>query len=505
MASAAKAGKGTGIDILRLPLIGRLLRWRRGRLAMQLLLLAAAALMVYDGLSGPQLAPQNLAGVVTWVQYRGLLMLSLLLCGNLFCMACPFALLRSLGGRFVERGRRWPKRLRSKWVAMAVLILFFFLYEWLDLWASPWMTAWLILIYFAAAFILEAAFSGSPFCKYVCPMGSFNFAGSMISPTQIGVGDRDTCVSCQGKPCINGDGRTLGCGTSLFPPQISSNMDCVLCLDCARACPHDNVVWRVRNPLAELSQPARWPRRWDASLLLALIAFAGVSNAFGMVPPFYRLEEWLWGVTGIRSEGLLLGLIFGALNVAVPLVLILAAAWGSRRLSGADMSLRANVSGYAPALVPVSFAIWLAHYGFHFASGALGIIPVTQFFLNDHGISWLGAAPRWDMGQLMPMAYMLPIQLLIVLTGVWASNKVIDRAALPAGVSHRGRLAAGLPWLALVLLLAAAAMVIFTLPMEMRGAFPAAELRALPEEVHPGQMMSMLSAPWVYPPLGWPK
>lgn len=467
MASAVKAGGGG--DILRLPLIGRLLRGRRGRLLPQLLLTGLAALMVYDGLSGPQLAPQNLAGVITWVQYRGFLMLALLLAGNLFCMACPFALLRSLAHRIAAGGRRWPKALRNKWLSMGVLILFFFLYEWLDLWASPWMTAWLILIYFGLAFLLEAAFSGSPFCKYVCPMGSFNFAGSLISPAQIGVRDGETCVSCAGKPCVNGDGRTLGCGTSLFPPQISSNMDCVLCLDCARACPHDNVTWAVRSPLAELTRPARWPRRWDLSLLLALIAFAGVSNAFGMVPPFYRLAAWLADVTGIGSEAALLALIFAALNVLLPLGLVLGTGWASRRLSGAPMSIRQNVSSFVPALVPISFAIWLAHYGFHFAAGALGIVPVIQFFLNDHSCTLLGTIPRWDLGALMPMDWMLPVQIVMLLAGMWAANRVIDGAALPGTVSKRGRLAAGLPWLALILLLAAAALIIFTLPMEMRG------------------------------------
>src|SRR5437899_6278588 len=32
-----------------------------------------------------------------------------------------------------------------------------------------------------------------------------------------------------------------GCELRLFQPRKSGNMDCTFCLDCAHACPHDNV------------------------------------------------------------------------------------------------------------------------------------------------------------------------------------------------------------------------------------------------------------------------
>ena len=128
------------LDVLQLPLIGRFLRWRRGRLVLQLGMLLVAAALVIDGLTGPQSAARNLATVAPWVHYRGLIVLVLLMVGNLFCMACPFALPRSLGKR-LSRGRQFPRALRNKWLAIASLFTLFLLYEWLDLWASPWLTA----------------------------------------------------------------------------------------------------------------------------------------------------------------------------------------------------------------------------------------------------------------------------------------------------------------------------------------------------------------------------
>ncbi len=253
------------LGVLGWPAIGRFLRWRHGRLVGQLLLLLVALLIIYDGFTGPQFAPENSATNLVWLQFRGFVMLALLFAGNLFCMNCPFTLPRSLARRWSIKGRRWPRALRNKWLAIAVFFIYFFLYEWLDLWASPWLTAWIVIAYFLLAFTLEFIFSESPFCKYVCPLGSFNYVGSTVSPLQVSVASQDVCRTCRGKECVNGsqreDGRwqMLGCGTELFPPQVSSNLDCTLCLDCARACPYDNVSWPLVPSCMNCGSPKRGP------------------------------------------------------------------------------------------------------------------------------------------------------------------------------------------------------------------------------------------------------
>lgn len=481
-------------DLLRVPGLGRLLRWRWGRLAVQLPLLALAALMIYDGLTGPQLAPQNIATVTAWVHFRGLVVLALLLVGNLFCMSCPFTLPRTLARKLSARGRRWPKALRNKWLAIGLFAVFFWVYEWLDLWASPWLTAWLIVAYFVAAFVLEALFAESPFCKYLCPLGTFNLAGSTISPLQITARSADVCRTCVGKECVNGSAQVLGCGTELFVPQVKSNLDCVLCLDCARACPHDNVALVARKPLAELTRNA-WPQRWDRAFLIFVFTFTGLTNAFGMVPPVYALEAWLGRLLGASSEALLLAIILGVGMLLLPALLGVAAAWLSRALAGPatlpgrrqtpdqvvqspenkrpalqrQEPLRVVFSRYAPAMIPLAFAIWFAHYSFHFISGALTIVPVVQNFLLDHGVAALGA-PNWALGPILPMSWLLPLEVAIVVLGFLGSLIVADQLARQAHQEPLTARRAVLPWVSLLLLLALAAVVIFTLPMEMRGA-----------------------------------
>lgn len=451
-------------DVLRWPVVGRLLRWRWGRLAVQSVTVLLAILFVYDGFTGPQFAPENLATVGVWLHYRGLVVLALLLAGNLFCMGCPFTVPRTLARRVSRAGRRWPQRLRNKWVAISVLGLYFFLYEWLALWATPYWTAWIIIGYFVAAFLLEAIFTESAFCKYVCPLGTFNYLGSTISPTQITVRSADTCRTCVGKECINGSADVLGCGTLLFAPQITSNLDCTLCLDCVRACPHDNVALAVRGPLHEASRPRALPQRWDITALIWVFAAAGLANAFGMVPPFFALQASWRNLLGADAAWPGLLLTFLLTTIVAPVALAITTAWLSRRLAGTGESLRATAAAMTPALLPLAFAIWLAHYLFHFATGALSIVPVTQSFLADHGIRWFGA-PNWALSAALPLDWLPWLTLLTTLGGLGASLVVLSRLGRR---TDRPPLAL-LPWALALLLIATLALQLFNLPMEMRG------------------------------------
>ena len=189
----------SGFDLMALPGVNRLFRWHHARTAFQLPLFVIALLMVVDGLTGPQLAPKNLATVLTWVHYRGFLVLGLLITGNLFCMSCPFMLPRNLVRRVLQPTRFWPRRLRSKWLAADLFGLLLFAYELFDLWASPFSTAWLILAYFAGALLVDGLFKGATFCKHICPVGQFNFVASLSSPVEVKVRETQICDNCRTK------------------------------------------------------------------------------------------------------------------------------------------------------------------------------------------------------------------------------------------------------------------------------------------------------------------
>ena len=123
---------------------------------MQAVLFITAIAVIVDGLFGPQVSSMNLAGVLPWTYWRAFVIIGLLAAGNFFCMACPFMLFRELGRRLGFRQRSWPQALRSKWFAVALLVLFFWGYEVFSLWDKPIWTAWLIINYFLVAFAIDA-------------------------------------------------------------------------------------------------------------------------------------------------------------------------------------------------------------------------------------------------------------------------------------------------------------------------------------------------------------
>jgi polyferredoxin len=468
-------------DVLGWPLIGPVLRWRHLRTTLQLSALCAAVAMVLHGLAGPQIAPRNLATVLTWVHYRGLLVIVLLAAGNFFCTGCPFVLVRDAARRHHPPSRGWPARLRNKWMGIALFAAVLFTYELFDLWALPRATAWLVLGYFAAALAIDVVFTGATFCKYLCPIGQFNFAASTLSPLELTVRQPDVCAGCRTGDCIRGrrdpaiPALTIqrGCELGLFLPAKVGNLDCTFCLDCVQACPHDNVALTGRVPGAELvdsrrrSGIGRLAGRPDIAALAVLFAFGALVNAFAMVAPVYSVEEWLAGVMHVHSEAPVLLLMFVLALVVIPGALLVGAAALTRMMARTDTrSLRADIINYAVTLVPLGFGLWIAHYGFHLLTGVLTIVPVTQSAATDLlGWSMLGD-PLWRLAGMTPGS-VFPIQIGFVMLGMFGS------LAVAHGISAREYparpMAAAIPWMVVVVALGAAAFWVLSNPMEMRA------------------------------------
>ncbi len=476
MASSSRPARRTvkrpGFDLLNVPVLGRFLRWKHARSAMQIPLFLIAVLMIWDGLTGNQLAPRNTATVLAWVHYRGFVVLALLIAGNMFCMACPFMLPRNALRRFITPTRRWPKVLRNKWLAAALLAAFFFAYELFDLWASPWWTAWIILGYFGLALLIDSVFMGASFCKYVCPLGQFNMVGSLISPLEVKVREPQRCATCHTKDCIKGNEFQHGCELWLFQERKVGNLDCTFCLDCVHACPHDNVGIRLHPVGRDLAADERrsgigvLAQRPDVSVLLLVLTFGALLNAFGMVSPVYAFEQWLAETLGLNSQAAILGLIFGLGLVLEPLVLIGGAAWLSRWLTRQSTSLWELINRYTLGLAPLGFAVWLAHYLFHFLTGFWTFGPALQIALHDLGLpaAWLQGS---GTGSLLNPALIEPLQLLLISLGagvsLWACWRTSQR------IAPKRALEALVPWAAVILVMTYAAFWLMQQPMEMRG------------------------------------
>jgi ferredoxin len=470
----------SGFDLLRLPLLGRFLKWRHTRLCMQVPLLLLAGLIVYDGLCGAPVGAMNLAGVLPWIHWRGLVVLGLLTMGNIFCMACPFMLPRTLARRWLPPGRNWPRWLRSKWLAVFLLALFLWAYEAFALWDSPWWTAWIVLAYFAAAFVIDGFFRGASFCKYVCPIGQFNFVQSLISPMEIEVRDPGTCASCPTKDCIRGSDQVAGCELHLYQPRKSSNMDCTFCLDCIHACPYDNVGILAKPPGQELwhdpfrSGLGRFGKRPDLAALILVLVFGAFVNAAGMVAPVLEWRDELASLMRDRSPILVTTLFFVLGLLVLPVLLVGTSAALCRWSAKLKASTLAVATRFSYALVPLGFSMWLAHYSFHFLASFDAVTPALQRFAGDLGWTLPGQATAAS-ACCRPVADWLPrLEILFLDVGLLLSLYSAFRIALSRSDRKSQAFRMLAPWALLIGLLFAAGVWIVLQPMQMRGTLSAA-------------------------------
>lgn len=448
-------------DLLRLPVVGAVLRWCYFRRSLQAMLFGLAALVVLDGLFGPQVAAMNLAGVLPWTHWRGAVVLSLLVAGNLFCMACPFTFARDLGRRIFPATHRWPRPLRSKWLTIFLLVGFFSAYEFFDLWQTPWWTAWIIIFYFVAAVFVDGFFKGASFCKHVCPIGQFHFVSSLASPLEVRVRDAEICSGCRTHDCLRGNENQRGCELHLFQPIKSGNMDCTFCLDCVKACPADNVGLIAVPPGADLlhegrrSAVGKYSRRPDLAALVLVITFAAFANAAGMVPPIAEFEK----KHGTASWILLVGFI-----TILPAMLACACAWAGKKIGSLKTPWNESLCDMAVLFAPLGFSMWLSHFFFHLLTGLFTPWPILQRLAKEVGIS--STAPNWNI-PTAAFAGLPALEILFLNAGCLFTLWLLWKKTLTLSVKNPAL--AFLPWAAVACGLHALGVWIILQPMEMRG------------------------------------
>ena len=470
------SGSGA-LDLGDIPLVGAYLRSRNARLFLRTLMLVLAGCIVADGFLGPSNEAMNAAGVLPFTHWRGVLVLSLLVVGNVFCSICPFVVPRMVGRRLFGGGLglSWPRHLRNKWGAVIIVFGWLWAYEALALWASPLGTAWIILGYFMVGFAIDMVFRGASFCKWVCPIGQFNFINSMISPVEIGPKDPNVCDGCATRECVKGNGRIEGCGLSLFIPTKVGNLDCTGCLDCADACPHGNVGVLTRDRGFDLiasgwrSSIGRIGRRTDLSILVLLLVFGAFVNAAGMVGPMLFWQDEMVFRLDLQSRLIPATLLVVGLLVVVPFFMVGIGAW----LSGWLGKARGVTPGdamrrLAYGLVPMGAAMWIVHFGFHLATSAGTGVSVIQRMGRDLGFEFMGT-PEWVWGCcLTPPDWLLPMEITALNIGLVSSLAVVWRIAFQM-VSGSGVMRVAMPWLLMVSVLYLCGLWLILQPMDMRG------------------------------------
>jgi ferredoxin len=439
-----------------------IVRVRRGVQAVMLLIAIA---VIIDGFFGPQVTPLNLAGVLPWIHWRAFSVLALLMIGNLFCMACPFTLVRDMGRIVLPARLRWPSWLRTKWLPAALLLIYLWAYEAFSLWDSPWLTAWIIAAYFTAAFVIDGLFRGASFCKYVCPIGQFHFIGSLVSPGEVRVRNGKVCQSCRTHDCVRGNEHARGCELYLFQPKKAGNLDCTFCLDCVKACPHDNVALLPVLPASTLlrdpyrSSLGKLSKRSDLAALALLIVFGAFVNAAGMIRPVMLWEHGWHARLGPHTMPIIVGAFVIAGGLVVPLLAMFVCGL-LNRLVQPGVAVSDILRRFVFALVPVGFAMWVVHLLYHLAIGWRIAWPLLERAIRGTIAFFPTAAiPAW----------LTSTQLLMLDAGLLLTLYVSWRIALRYEKRVRRALGLVAPWAAVACGLYAAGAWILFQPMQIRG------------------------------------
>ncbi|MEO6847279.1 MAG: cytochrome c oxidase assembly protein [Chthoniobacterales bacterium] len=457
-------------DLLKISFLGNLIRSRFFRRTLQIVLLLLAVCIAVDGFLGPKVSPMNLAGVLPWTHWRGFSVIALLAVGNLFCMACPFTFARDLGRKILPANRSWPRILRSKWMAAGLIAAYLWAYEVFGLWNSPWLTAWIIVGYFVAAILVDGFFKGASFCKYVCPIGQFNFFQSLISPFEVKVRSHDICATCTTHDCIRGNEVQRGCELKLYQPRKSGNMDCTFCLDCIKACPHDNIGIIAGMPGKDLfeerrrSSVGRYAQRTDLAILAAILVFGAFANAGGMVAGVVAVMQRFQEVMGV-SRMLIVSLFLAGAVFILPAILLIICTQVSHHGALRDSSKKFLFCDFVMMLLPIGATMWAVHFLFHLVTAFSTPIPVIQRIVSDLS----GAAFSAKTSMTMNLPALPAVQILILDFGFLLSLYVGWRIASRYSDSMKSRLAVLAPWAILALLLFVVGIWILFQPMQMRG------------------------------------
>ena len=187
---------------------------------------------------------------------------------------------------------------------------------------------------------------------------------------------------------------------------------------------------------------------------MLVLVFGAFANAAGMVEPVVEWQDRLRVSLGNPPQILVTTMFYIGGDRAISThrrrkcLLGLSRAWGKSAGSWFTTATR-----YSFALVPLGFAMWLAHYSFHLFTSYDTIIPATQRFAADLGWNVLGS-PFWQCACCRPAGEWIPhLQILMLDFGLLLSLYTGFRIA-EANTTHIAQALKSLvPWAMLTLLL----------------------------------------------------
>lgn len=451
-------------DILKVRGILHLLKARPFQFLLQLPFVSIFLLIIIAGLYGAQIPGANIATVVTWTIWWGGVIFTFPLIGRAWCLVCPWAAI----GDWVQRlalwrrkeeitlGKRWPSTLRNLYPVIIAFIVITWAEFYFHMVSSPVATAYLAIVILAMAVITALIFERRSFCRYLCPIGGMIGVYSQFSATELRCRDRAVCRECKTKDCLRGNALGYGCPVFEYPETMDTNTYCILCTECIKTCPKDNIAFNVR-PLTEELVSSLAPdrpnqgraRRMDEALMVLAILGITIFHALTMTPYWFKIMDVTMMATGLTP---------GATFTILMMVFIIITIFIYYLFTGVSSFIT-----YAYPLIPLALFFHLSHNVLHLFGEGQRMVNIIS---DPLGWGWdIFGTARLSLPPIIPLSVIPYIQWILVLIGfgycIYLAYKTLP--TLSAG-SVRGFL----PVVVMVIALTVAYLWMLSQPMVMR-------------------------------------
>lgn len=380
--------------------------------------------IIYAGIFGHGVI--NIAPILTWtIWWTGLIFL-ILFFGKAWCFVCPwdfvatcFQHLKPFGVKQkpFTMGLKGPKNLNNIYLATG----FFVVLTWFELGykvtSSPRATAIMAIMMVFLAVVSALIFEKRWFCKHACLVGRIQGLYAMFAPVEIRAENLSVCGMCKTKDCYTGNDKGNACPTKLTIPQITENTYCILCTECIKSCPHDNIAINVRPFATDLKRFKRvkTDEAWLALILLVLTSFHGITmtpmwdsltgtSIVGTIQDTLnigRLGAFTVGMIGFN--GILLAFYY---FIALATYLI---------VKDKSVPIKRIFCYYAYSILPVALFYHLAHNVMHIFMEGTMVVPLLSDPLGQ-GKNIFGTA-TWQIGSLLSDQVIWISQVALVVIG----------------------------------------------------------------------------------------
>lgn len=192
----------------------------------------------------------NLTTLFVWgLWWPGMIAVALL-AGRLWCTVCPMELVNRIGhavGRVLgfHRPMLGPW-LRRGWFVVVAYLLLQLLVAGMSIHRVPHYTSLMLIVLMTMALVSGLYYREErSFCKAFCPAKALLSVYGRFTPVQLDVNDCEICKECATRDCVDPQKRdrfnARACPSLVRPYDRHKGDECVLCLQCAKVCPHGNV------------------------------------------------------------------------------------------------------------------------------------------------------------------------------------------------------------------------------------------------------------------------